>query len=188
MLTVTYLDRNCSTQSLTFDNNDKLPRALTQCVADRVEDQWWRYQADFLWWDGRRVLRFRRGYGWDGASVPTGVRWYCNPGDYPAATGPHDYGYGYHWLEVWDATRGRWAFVKVTKREMDALWWQILDHHYRVRITKRFVLWEAVRVFGWGSWLSHGCNGKCKSCDPLDNARDCPYEDVPPQPSEFIKE
>jgi hypothetical protein len=177
IVSIPYLAADGHPESVFADFANCDPRALTPFLAHRDgSKQWWLADADFLWFDGAHVLRFRRGYGWNGASVPAIARWYEAPGDHLAASLPHDHGYGFHWFESWDFGSQRWVGVTCTKAYCDRLWYQILRHHYDLRFTKTCILWQAVHLGGWASWLTGSCTRHCATCvTDTGPGRDCPY-------------
>src|SRR5574343_808860 len=138
MIAIPYTDAAGEQNVISFIRNG-VPRAITPPrVKEVVHYKEWEWRADFLWYDGERVLRFRRGYGWNGASVPWAFRWYEDKDDHLAASGPHDGCYQYHFVEWWNGES--WVFSKVSKAFSDLLWEQILYHHYGVRLSKTRVL------------------------------------------------
>jgi hypothetical protein len=162
MILLPYIDENGASALATFYPNGT-PRALSpfRC-AEIVPGEEWERKADWLWYDGERVLRFRLGYRWDGASVPWAFRWYEGKGTHLAASGAHDPCYQYHFVEWWNGEA--WVFSRVSKSFADCLWEQILYHHYGVRISKARVLWAAVAGGGLWTWITDVCDFKCDKC------------------------
>lgn len=161
---VDYTDELGVQRQVRVDLRGCKPRAVTPPIADTLcPGTAWRFAGDFLWWDGEQLLRFRRGYAWDGADVPWACRWYEGRADHLAASGAHDWCYGYHFIEVWDGWR--WVLRRIDKGYADMLWRQILEYHYGVRLGKRWALWAAVAGGGWLSWLSGTCRGRCDGCE-----------------------
>lgn len=143
----------------------------------------WRGMGDWLRWDGARVVRYRAGLISDGASVPWGLRWYEGKNAHPLAWYPHDMPYQTHVSEVFNFETGNWEWWRVTKRYADRTWWSVLEHPYDVRKTKAFVLWDAVHVCGWSSWIHRPCT-KCYSCSRAKSGA-CPLAFCHPHKSQL---
>ena len=178
--TITYQDKDGIQQTMDVDLTDRTHRAITPFCFHQVKKLWWVLDADWVWFDGRRIIIFRRGFGWDGASAPSLVWWYESPGEHLAASGPHDSIYTFHWVEIWDCEQRIWIVVRANKAYTDQLFFDILTYYYKVDVIKTSTMWSAVCVFGWYAWYTGNCRGKCAKCK-ASVGTDCPYRDhIPP--------
>jgi len=162
---------------------DSVPRILVPLKTRRIGYTRWITSAPYVWHDGANVRMLPAGYEWDGASVPAFAHWYCEPGSYLEASGPHDHAYQFHWLLTWRSWSIGWVAQTVSKSEADAQWKLILEHVSGVRLSKARLLWDAVRFGGWLSWLRNTCNNKCDQC-PCNAGGWCPYvgKSLKPEP------
>ena len=180
MITITYNGIDGIFSSLCFDETLAKPGLLTEFKYHQVENrQWWFLDSDWIYWTGKIIFRVRRGFGWNGASVPCGLQWFEKPGDHLAASLPHDSVSSYHWIEVWDVLRQVWICTWATRSFADRLFHNVNRVVYDIRDTKVYLLYSAVRLFGWWAWYTDVCYGKCKSCKGTVGI-DCPYRDQVP--------
>lgn len=151
----------------------------------RLGKQRWGLTADAIKYTGRYIIRYRKGYQWDGASVPTPLQAYERPSSHLKESLGHDQGYQYHWIEVLDIERNEWVRLRVPKSWVDEEFRLDLDLAGG-RVTKSWTIWLHVHVYGWRPWLTRTCNGRHITCP--DNAGAwCPYRhDLPPMSNKII--
>jgi hypothetical protein len=141
----------------------------------QIGRQCWVLLADAIYCSGPCIMRYRKGYQWDGASVPKLLQWYEMAGDHLPASLRHDSAYQFHFVEAWDIYANEWVRAKVGKAWADAEFRADLDAA-NVRDTKEFTLWWHVHVYGWWPWLTGTCNGRhSPTACPADAWSWCPY-------------
>lgn len=145
----------------------------------RLGKQLWGLRADAVKYDGRHLVRYRRGFQWDGSSVPAPLHFYEAPDAHLWEALGHDQGHQYHWLEIWSVERNEWIRVRVSKAYVDAEFRAELAYA-GTRVTKAWNMWLHVNIYGWLPWLRGTCNGRCVVC-PCNARAWCPYvRDLPP--------
>jgi hypothetical protein len=183
-MTITYYRENGILASLTFDPAIAKPGLLVPFSCSLQGPQWWVLDVDWIYWDGKRVMRVRRGFGWDGASIPWVVQWYEKPGAHLAASCPHDNIYTYHWIEVWNEVKQEWVPTYASKSFADSLFHDVNERVYNIRHIKSSVLYGFVHAFGYLSWHTNICRSKCYKCAGICSI-DCPFKNKLPKNSEF---
>ena len=151
----------------------------------QVAKQQWVLLADAIYCDGKNIFRYRKGFMWNGASVPKLLQWYEGAGDHLPASLRHDYAYQYHWAETYDLFGFEWVRARVGKGWTDAEFRADIELA-GTRETKSVNLWLQVHVWGWLPWLRGTCNGRCYAC-PCKAGAWCPYRhDLPPMSDKII--
>jgi hypothetical protein len=150
-----------------------------------------RLRADLVLCDGLgNIIRERRRFGCDGASVPRIVDWSGQQRrSYPIAYFPHDGQYQRHIVEYWDAAANLWRWARVSRSYADRLLRRVLADVYRVRPSQSAAWYAAVRIGGLWSWHTGTCDWRCAGVAPCPQEHDgCPWRDHAPQPPPITKE
>ena len=179
MLTaIPYRGVDGSQATITVDLADMTPGGLTPFLVEQTGPQWWRMLADYLFrGPGGAIHVLRRGYGWNGASIPPGLpRLLSKPGDHLSQSGPHDLGYQFSAYETWSPVLDRWLWCTASKSYVDSVFYS-QGRADGEGVAKAWTLWDGVHVFGWFSWWFGNCPGHCDKCQPP-FVTDCCYKGV----------
>lgn len=179
---IPYADATGALSTYTGVVSHDQPHALTPFHYRKVGKRLWELTADLLLFDGKNVVRIRRGFRWNGASVPWLARWYCAVDDYLMGSCYHDWLYGYHRVEVWNAFTSAWEWQATTKAYADRAFEELIEDVYFERWSKAEVLWLSVRVGGWWSWSTGTCKWDCAAGKKCPSAKWCPIRHLSAKP------
>ena len=147
---------------------------ILQYEDEQLGPLWWRLTKDMLFKINGKLYRIRAGLRFDGASIPKPFWWYARPKNNRRNAAPHDQGYQYHFLEMWDETMQQWVKVPAPKHYTDALFHALSIQAEGLTVKTADVLWATVNLAGHKAYHYKTCTQQCATC-PRGIQSWCPY-------------